>query len=212
MPTANCGHQYSIGQDFCDECGAELPKTAGASPIPAPVAAPAPVPVAVATVAAHPEVMVTCSKCNASVPQAAKCDQCGADLVTTPSGASAPASASAVTGHRIVVVSTNRAIMLPDDRSQLLIGRADAASGNYPEVDLGIDEESVASGVSRKHAILRRVSSGVWSILDGDGVAGSANGTRVVTGGVTQKLVPGQSVSLSAGMELVLGAYKLRFE
>ncbi|NBT25083.1 MAG: FHA domain-containing protein [Actinobacteria bacterium] len=212
MPTANCGHQYSIGQDFCDECGAELPKTAGASPVPAPAAPPAPVSAAVAVVAAPSEVMVTCSKCNASVPQAAKCDQCGADLVTALSSTTAPASASASSGHRIVVVSTNRSIMLPDDRSQLLIGRADAASGNYPEVDLGIDEESVASGVSRKHAILRRDSSGMWSILDGDGVAGSANGTRVVTGGVTQKLVPGQSVSLSAGMELVLGAYKLRFE
>jgi len=212
MPTANCGHQYSIGQDFCDECGAELPKIAGASPVPAPPVAPAPVSAAVAVVAAPSEVMVTCSKCNASVPQAAKCDQCGADLVTAPSGASALASASALSGHRIVVVSTNRSIMLPDDRSQLLIGRADAASGNYPEVDLGIDEDSVASGVSRKHAILRRDSSGVWSILDGDGVAGSANGTRVIAGGVTQKLVPGQSVSLSAGTELVLGAYKLRFE
>lgn len=212
MPTANCGHQYSIGQDFCDECGAELPKTSGASPVAAPAAAPAPVPAAVAVVAAPPEVMVTCSKCNASVPQAAKCDQCGADLVTAPASATPPVSASGATGHRIVVVSTNRTIMLPDDRSQLLIGRADAASGNYPEVDLGIDEESVASGVSRKHAILRRDISGVWSILDGDGVAGSANGTRVVSGGVTQKLVPGQSVSLSPGTELVLGAYKLRFE
>ncbi len=206
MPTANCGHTYSIGQDFCDECGVELPKTAGTSANSAPVAPPAPVPVAVATAATPPEVMVTCSKCNASVPQGANCDQCGSALV------SAPASATAVTGHRIVVVSTNRTIMLPDDRSQLLIGRADAASGNYPEVDLGIDDESVASGVSRKHAILRRDLSGVWSILDGDGVAGSANGTRVIAGGITQKLVPGQSVSLSAGTELVLGAYKLRFE
>lgn len=221
MPACpTCKANYAVGADFCDGCGTEL---SGATPAVAP-AAPAVASVVAAPVAPHPAPaisvqLVSCEKCGSRVPTAKFCDVCGHELgkaIPAPPSAAVPQAAAqpapASTSSQLVVQTSGRIIQLPDDKDQIHIGRLDAASGNFPEIDLGIESEAVSAGVSRRHAILRRDPvTRSWSVLDGDGTSGSSNGTRVIASGITRKLNPGESARLDSGHEIVLGAFRLTF-
>lgn len=100
-----------------------------------------------------------------------------------------------------IVLSDGRAVALPTDRSDLLVGCQDTADNIFPDVDLaGYDGR--ANGVSRRHAMLR-YAGGQWSITD----LGSANGTFVNDA----PLKPHTPVALPEGSVVKFGAFAVTF-
>lgn len=88
----------------------------------------------------------------------------------------------------LVIPSTGRRLSL-DLGEEIAIGRADTGQGIWPEVDLTLDE-GAESGVSRKHALVRKTNQGVV-LVDLD----STNGTWVKE----TRLAPGRPYPLMNG-------------
>ena len=166
----NCEAQVEAEAEYCDNCGAPLPKVAveGANVAPG-----------------------VCPNCFATVqPGAQFCDNCGHKLPfkggypTNPQlivddleepdfqpvdddagaagiegdivlrGESVPSSASPGI-PRLVVQPGGTVLMLPLDQETCIIGREDPASGSYPEIDL-VPFGGEEGGVSRRHARISR--------------------------------------------------------
>jgi hypothetical protein len=72
-----------------------------------------------------------------------------------------------------LLLGDGRALQLPTDRAELLVGCLDQQDRIFPDVDLG-EVGGRQSGVSRRHAMLRWMG-GHWTLTD----LGSANGTFV---------------------------------
>jgi hypothetical protein len=72
-----------------------------------------------------------------------------------------------------LLLADGRALPLPTDRAELLIGCLDQQDRIFPDVDLGA-HGGRQNGVSRRHALLRWMG-GHWTLTD----LGSANGTFV---------------------------------
>jgi hypothetical protein len=163
----------------------------------------------------------TCPNCGAPVIVGAIfCDSCGLDLrmvfpMTAPStiapavftpGESFSASALPVyeppissgqtlPSARLVIVSSNISLELPADRLELVVGREDAVSGVFPEINLepfGAQD----AGVSRRHIKLHN-SGGNWVVED----LNTVNGTFLNR----QRLAASQVAPLKHGDELRLG-------
>ena len=81
------------------------------------------------------------------------------------------------------------------------IGRWDADSGIFPDVDL--DSDDPEAKVSRRHARIT-LRDGRYSLED----LGSTNGTFVNRG---KRLLPGQLQPLQDGDEIIVGKTFLRF-
>jgi hypothetical protein len=213
--TVRCslGHENPDGSAFCDECGEPL---AGAAPVATaapPQAAPAP--------AAAPGGTQVCPSCGATNPAGeAFCSNCGsmlgappvADTSTpapavsvAPSPAPAPepavASAPAALNARLIVEADNQEFDL-SGKDNILIGREDAVSNIFPEVDL-TPNGGEEGGVSRMHARIF-VENGQYMLEDEN----STNFTFLNR----QKLAPKTPTPLHDNDEIKLGRVLLRFK
>jgi FHA domain/Double zinc ribbon len=182
-----CGTPVLAGEAFCDNCGAALLTDPGATlshaTQPPPFAAPqAPAPVAPPPFAP-----------SAPPPFAA------APLVPAP--APAPVAAATGTRPRLVVVSSRAELPLPA-RDDIIVGREDAQSNSYPDVDLN-PHGGLEQGVSRRHARITQ-RGGQWFVED----LNSVNGTLL-----NQKRIPANSPQpLQPGDQVMLGRLGLTFE
>lgn len=159
------GHENPDGSAFCDECGEPL---AGAQPDPNAAAA------TVSTTAQPSANTQTCPSCGAENPAGeAFCSNCGVSMLGAPAAvaspapaavepdddlsqpAPAPAPAAAVTSPadlqaRLIVEADNQEFDL-SGKDNILIGREDAVSNIFPDVDL-TPHGGEEGGVSRLHA------------------------------------------------------------
>ena len=213
--TVRCslGHENPDGSAFCDECGEPLTGAAPVATAAPPQAAPAP--------AAAPGGTQVCPSCGATNPAGeAFCSNCGsmlgappvADTSTpapavsvAPSPAPAPepavASAPAALNARLIVEADNQEFDL-SGKDNILIGREDAVSNIFPDVDLTANggEEG---GVSRMHARIF-VENGQYMLADEN----STNFTFLNR----QKLAPKTPTPLHDNDEIKLGRVLLRFK
>lgn len=176
-----CGTAVIPGEAFCDNCGAPLLGTArpvAPTPtyggVPPQPAYPPPRPVAPATPPVAP---------------------------TPPPVAPAPPPRATLAPARLIVQPSGAAVALPA-APQALVGRADAVSNFFPDVDL-TDYDGINLGVGRRHARLF-VQAGQIMVEDLD----STNGTFLNAA----RLSPRQPTPLKQGDELRLGNLRLRVE
>ena len=174
--------------------------------------------------------MITCDKCRTeNADDAQYCDECGGPLGGSPRAVNAPvvaiseaaaASSSAARpawgsaaaavpasqsgAHAILTIQRGRSagkeFPLNDDESY--IGRWDADSGIFPDVDLDADDPEAK--VSRRHARITRRGEQYY-IED----LGSTNGTFVNRG---RRLLPGDRQPLNDGDEIIIGKTFLKFQ
>jgi hypothetical protein len=208
--TVRCslGHENPDGSAFCDECGEPL---SGAAPV-AVAAAPQPV----SSAAAAPTGSEVCPSCGAINPAGeAFCSNCGSMLgagapatsapaqAVSPAPAAAPVmpSAPAALNAKIIVESDNQEFDL-SGKDNVLIGREDAVSNIFPDVDL-TPHGGEEGGVSRMHARIF-VESGQYLLEDEN----STNFTFLNR----QKLAAKTPTPLHDDDEIKLGRVLLRFK
>jgi predicted component of type VI protein secretion system len=162
------GHDNPDGSAFCDECGEPLNSAVPEASAPAPVA---PAQVAPAQASAGTQ---TCPSCGAENPAGeAFCSNCGVSLLGAPAPAAAdsfappvaapvndqnvpsqaapaPAAASGALQARLIVEANNQEFDL-SGKDIITIGREDAVSNIYPDVDM-TPHGGEEGGVSRLHA------------------------------------------------------------
>jgi len=158
-------HENPDGSAFCDECGEPLAGATPATAAPAVAVAPAPAPAP----APGGQVCPSCGTVNA--PGEAFCSNCGVSLLGAPSAqaaapnpviadapdvtaapapAPAPAAAPAALTARLIVEADNQEFDI-SGKDNIVIGREDAVSNIYPDVDL-TPHGGEEGGVSRMHA------------------------------------------------------------
>src|SRR5579883_2059501 len=142
------GHENPDGSAFCDECGEPL----AAAPVATAAPAPSPTPAAPAPAPAGSQ---ACPSCGAINPAGeAFCSNCGSMLGAPAPAASAPAAAPAAPATaltaRLIVEADNQEFDL-SGKDNIVIGREDAVSNIYPDVDL-TPHGGEEGGVSRLHA------------------------------------------------------------
>jgi len=207
--TVRCslGHENPDGSAFCDECGEPL---SGAVPV-AVAAAPQPAP----SVAAAPAGSEVCPSCGAINPAGeAFCSNCGSMLgaaaatsapaqAVSPAPAAAPVMSSdpAALIAKIIDESDNQEFDL-SGKDNILIGREDAVSNIFPDVDL-TPHGGEEGGVSRMHARIF-VESGQYLLEDEN----STNFTFLNR----QKLAAKTPTQLHDDDEIKLGRVLLRFK
>lgn len=218
----SCGQPTTPGAVFCDNCGQKLTNGMQA-PIPASQAGLAPCPACGFGNAAG---AVFCENCGSSLtaapvqqnyvpPQPAYPPPPPAYVPPTPQPAYVPPEQAyppqpvqqpqwqapvsyTVTGS-FQVVTTGASIPIPPGKTEILIGREDPVSGNFPDVDLD-PHDGLNQGVSRQHCKLSMQGS---QLVVED--LNAVNKTHLRG----QQLVPGQKIPLNAGDELVLGRLRL---
>ena len=125
----------------------------------------------------------------------------------TPAAATASSTARAAGGahsaHAALVISRGRSAgkEFPVHEDEAYIGRWDADSGIFPDVDL--DSDDPEAKVSRRHARITRRGEQYY-IED----LGSTNGTFINRG---RRLLPGDRQPLNDGDEIIIGKTFLRF-
>ena len=218
MPVyCSLGHENPDGSAFCDECGEPL---GGAAPAPTaqPVAqaavAPAPAPDASQASGATQ----TCPSCGAQNPAGeAFCSNCGQSLLGAPAAVAqapaapaapdvsapppAPASTAGAGTARLIVEADNQEFDI-SGKDQILIGREDAVSNIYPDVDL-TPHGGEDGGVSRLHARIF-VENGQYMLEDEN----STNFTFLNR----QRLAAKTPTPLHDDDEVRLGRVMLRFK
>ncbi len=201
-----CGHSNDPTAAFCDQCGAPL---AGALP-----------PMAATPSAAPIMGGSTCPSCGAAIiPGEAFCDSCGAALGTAP-----PLAQPMISGGDYSVPPANPLVYPPpppvvsaapirlvtaggqsyqlSGKTVFAIGREDAVSGIYPDVDT-TSSGGFEGGVGRKHAEI--VQQGTqWLLKDSN----SVNGTWVNN----QKLAANATQPLRSGDQIRLGKWAATFQ
>jgi hypothetical protein len=197
------GHDNPDGSAFCDECGEPL-----ASPAPTIAATiPAAAPIGGA--------VTTCPSCGSANPAGESfCSNCGANLnappaaqpaVAAPPIAPAPSFAPAAPAQQVqaqVVVESDNTTFDLTGKSEALIGREDAVSNVFPDIDL-TPHSGEEGGVGRRHA--RIVYSGSQYMLED---LNSINFTFLNK----QKIAPKTPTPLKDGDEIRLGRVVLRFK
>ncbi len=195
------GHENPDGSAFCDECGEPLAAPAPSFSAPIPAAPPV-------------SASVTCPNCNSPNPPGESfCSNCGAPLnapaPAQPVVAAAPAASAAAAfapaaprvRAKVVVESDNAVIDLPE-KDEALIGREDAVSNIFPDIDL-TPHNGEEGGVGRRHA--RIIYSGNQYMIED---LNSINFTFLNK----QKLTPKTPTPLKDGDEIRLGRVVLRFK
>lgn len=185
-----CGASVIPGEAFCDSCGTPLTQPApvnssavSSSGVPPQQHYPPPQPV---------QMPATPPSWGASPPPAP------ASVPPTPRGARLSHPLASAHLH---VVSANIMLPLPVT-DQIVIGREDAISGIYPDIDLTA-YQGIERGVGRRHAQLM-VRQGQVLVEDMDSTNGSyLNG---------QRLLPHSPQPIQSGDELRLGTLALRLE
>lgn len=212
------GHENPDGSAFCDECGEPLSSAAPAAAAPAQSSAPAAAPDASGT-----QVCPSCGATNAA--GEAFCSNCGVSLLGAPapvdtSSAPAPvtppptpaqepvatpapvaASAPAALHARLLVEADDQEFDL-SGKDNIMIGREDAVSNIYPDVDL-TPHGGEEGGVSRLHARIF-VENGQYMLEDEN----STNFTFLNR----QRLAGKTPTQLSDNDEIRLGRVLLRFK
>lgn len=164
--------------------------------------------------------MIKCPSCGESYPENTLfCDECGTYLLAngnnltdslpgesvswvdndTKTADSANAPGTRPLNIRIAILDTGRQLELPLNK-EINIGRLDATSATFPEVDLTADR-GLEKGVSRRHAKITRKGSGLF-LED----LGSVNGT-FLNG---RRLTPYLPHALSDKDEVRIGKVMLR--
>jgi hypothetical protein len=213
--TVRCslGHENPEGAAFCDECGEPLTSAA-----PAPASAYAPT-VAASADQGQGEACPSCGALNP--PGEAFCSNCGASLLGAPAVAPAPVAAPApapspeaapvaaapvpaapaTLNARLIVEADNQEFDL-SGKDNVLIGREDAVSNIFPDVDL-TPHGGEEGGVSRMHARIF-TDNGQYMIEDEN----STNFTFLNR----QRLAPKTPTPLHDNDEIKLGRVLLRFK
>lgn len=121
----------------------------------------------------------------------------------TPAAATAAAARTATTAHAALVINRGRSAgkEFPVHEDEAYVGRWDADSGIFPDVDL--DSDDPEAKVSRRHARITRRGE-QYFIED----LGSTNGTFINRG---RRLLPGDRQPLNDGDEIIIGKTFLRF-
>ncbi len=121
----------------------------------------------------------------------------------TPATAAHSGKGGAHVAHAALVINRGRSAgkEFPVHEDEAYIGRWDADSGIFPDVDL--DSDDPEAKVSRRHARITR-RGGQYYIED----LGSTNGTFINRG---RRLLPGDRQPLSDGDEIIIGKTFLRF-
>ncbi len=209
-------HENPDGSAFCDECGEPLAAAAPVAAAPAVTVAPAPAPAAAPAPGG-----VACPSCGSiNAPGEAFCSNCGVSLMATPSAATpppspaivatpdvtaapapAPAPAAAALNARLIVEADNQEFDI-SGKDSILIGREDAVSNIYPDVDL-TPHGGEEGGVSRMHARIF-VENGQYMLEDEN----STNFTFLNR----QRLSGKTPTSLHDNDEIRLGRVLLRFK
>ena len=196
------GHENPDGSAFCDECGEPLAAPAPSYSAPIPAAPPV-------------SAGVTCPSCGATNPAGESfCSNCGANLNAPPPIQAAPSVAPAAPAAsftaapaapaaqaQVVVESDNTTFDLAG-KAESLIGREDAVSNIFPDVDL-TPHSGEEGGVGRRHAIIH-YANGQYSLED----LNSINFTFLNK----QKIAPKTPTPLKDGDEIRLGRVVLRFK
>ena len=196
----SCRSENWDGAQFCDECGKSLPRPSSAAAVPG-----------------------FKSQSDSSARPASSTTQAGAadnghpapvvfpepkPVTATVAGAARPAAAAdpsrgLATAHAVLTISRGHSAgrEFPVHEDEAYIGRWDADSGIFPDVDLDADDPEAK--VSRRHARITR-RAGNYFIED----LGSTNGTFVNRG---RRLVPGDRLPLKDGDEIIIGKTFLHF-
>jgi hypothetical protein len=121
----------------------------------------------------------------------------------TPAAAVPARAAGAHNAHAALVINRGRSAgkEFPVHEDEAYIGRWDADSGIFPDVDL--DSDDPEAKVSRRHARITRRGEQYY-IED----LGSTNGTFINRG---RRLLPGDRQPLNDGDEIIIGKTFLRF-
>ncbi|HYO99598.1 MAG TPA: FHA domain-containing protein [Pyrinomonadaceae bacterium] len=123
----------------------------------------------------------------------------------TPAAVTPPPRAAGTShvAHAALVINRGRSAgkEFPVHEDEAYIGRWDADSGIFPDVDL--DSDDPEAKVSRRHARITR-RGGQYYIED----LGSTNGTFINRG---RRLLPGDRQPLNDGDEIIIGKTFLRF-
>ena len=215
--TVRCslGHENPDGSAFCDECGEPL---TGAAPVataapPAPAAAPdsnaasAGTQICPSCGAVNPAGEAFCSNCGSMLGASAGADAStpapAVSAAPSPAPVAAPAavSAPAALNARLIVEADNQEFDL-SGKDNILIGREDAVSNIFPDVDL-TPNGGEEGGVSRMHARIF-VENGQYMLEDEN----STNFTFLNR----QKLAPKTPTPLHDNDEIKLGRVLLRFK
>ena len=205
--TVRCslGHENPDGSAFCDECGEPLSGAAPVAAAAAPQAAPA--------AAAAPAGTEICPSCGAVNPAGESfCSNCGSMLGAPAAAAPAPVdtatpaapamtAAPAALTARLIVEADNQEFDL-GGKDLVLIGREDAVSNIFPDVDL-TPHGGEEGGVSRMHARIF-VENGQYMLEDEN----STNFTFLNR----QKLTAKTPTPLHDDDEIKLGRVLLRFK
>jgi len=142
------GHDNPDGSAFCDECGEPLAASA-----PVATSVPDPAPVVSAPAPAGSQTCPSCGSINAA--GEAFCSNCGSMLgapapAANGSSTPIPSAAAATLTARLIVEADNQEFDL-SGKDNIVIGREDAVSNIYPDVDL-TPHGGEDGGVSRLHA------------------------------------------------------------
>lgn len=113
-----------------------------------------------------------------------------------------PAAQPAAKSPSLTVVDSGIVLAFPPDKTEIIIGREDPVSSNFPDIDLST-HGAFDLGVSRQHCRLT-LQDGTWGIEDLHAV----NKTYLQQ----QVLSPGQRKPLSDGDEIVLGRLHLIYK
>ena len=174
MKCPNCSSNVLPGADYCDSCGHAMAA-----------------PPAAAAAGGKTRRDNECSNCRTVNPAGALfCENCGSPLVSAPA-----AIRAANLRGKLVVQPGGVSLALPAQKAEIIIGREDPVSNNFPEIDLTL-LGGVEGGVSRRHARLF-LQNGELHVED----LNSVNHTFLNR----QKVPPGQSARLNSGDELRLG-------
>ena len=204
-----CNHAIIPGSAFCDNCVRRLidlpavqPRAAAASAGGAPL---------------QPPTGKICPRCSFNNIQGAMfCIDCGAPLGSTPApdeslpnetqpiaeADTPPTIYTAFISGSLVLEQSSVLLPLPKERSEITIGREDAPSGNFPDIDLE-PHGGHEGGVGRRHAQLV-VLEGRLCLED----LNSINGTFVNR----KKLASGEPQPLNDGDEIRLGRFVMRYQ
>ncbi len=204
------GHENEDGSLFCDECGERLvaPVPSMGASMPATPAGSASVPCP-SCGASNPAGELFCSNCGTSLSAPAPVAQAVAPAApdlqavsATPAAAPSFAAASAVAAPGKVVVESDNTTFDLAGKAESLIGREDAVSNIFPDIDL-TPHNGEEGGVGRRHAIIR-YSSGQYLLED----LNSINFTFLNK----QKIAPKTPTPLKDGDEIRFGRIVLRFK
>jgi FHA domain len=215
-----CQTENVDGAQYCDECGLPL-TSAGAAAGRASADARTPIlqmlnkPLTLADEAATPDVISPDAPtkhdgshndgdaASVAISEAASAVRTSVAARATPAANLSARVAGAHSAHAALVINRGRSAgkEFPVHEDEAYIGRWDADSGIFPDVDL--DSDDPEAKVSRRHARITRRGEQYY-IED----LGSTNGTFINRG---RRLLPGDRQPLSDGDEIIIGKTFLRF-